>query len=221
MKANLIFLAAMAITVFATGQNQNSGNDALVVNPTFSCNGTFIQGTSSETIEEFLANFVNYPSESIRCGKQGTEVVCFTVTSDGEITNITIVNSVCPKIDQEVIRVLSLTNHKWQPGTVNGKKVSMEKEISIVFKMHRSNDFVLMAKDCLDKGNQMKMKGNLKKAIRFYDEAVNLLPGEPTLLAARAISRSEIGDEAGANQDWARLNKLGFFDNNTAARDIP
>ena len=213
MKANLIFLAAMAITVFATGQNQKVNNDGFV-NPVFKCNGTLVQGTSFETIDEFLVNFVNYPFESIKCAKQGTEVVRFTVTPAGEITNVTVINSICPKVDQEVIRVLGLTNGKWQAGTVNDVKVHMEKEVSIAFKMRQSNDFTALAKDCLEKGNQMQMKGNLKKALKFYDQAVNFSPCEPTILAARGISRYEIGDEVGANQDWTRLNKLGFFKNN-------
>lgn len=211
MKAKLIFLVAMAITIFATGQNQNVNNDA-IVNPVFKCNGTLVQGTSFETIDEFLVNFVNYPFESIKCAKQGTEVISFTVTPAGEITNFTVVNSVCTKIDEEVIRVLSLTSGKWQPGAVNGMKVSMEKQISIAFKLHQSNDFEKLAQNSLKKGNEMQMKGNFKKALKFYDQGINYLPHEYTLLAARGICRYESGDIAGAEQDWNRLEKLGFFE---------
>ncbi|HAQ21245.1 MAG TPA: hypothetical protein DCR40_18740 [Prolixibacteraceae bacterium] len=214
MKKSVIFLVAMAITVFATGQNQKTNDDDVIVNPTFSINGTLIQGRNYATIDEFLLNFIEYPQESVSWETQGTEVVSFVVTPSGEVTDFKFINSACPKMDEEVMRVLRLTSGKWQPGTINGKKVPMEKEISIAFKMHRSNDFVALAKNCLNKGNQMKTKGNLKKAIRFYDQGINYLPCEPTLLAARSISRNEIGDEAGANQDWMRLKKLGFFEDN-------
>ena len=214
MKANLIFLAAMAITVFATGQNKNEFNENVVTNPAFSCNGTLIQGNSFESVNQFFLNFIEYPQESVRCNKQGTEVISFVVTSEGELTDIKIINSVCPKIDDEIIRVLGLTSGKWQAGTVNGINVPMEKEISIAFKMHQSNDFSEIGNDCLQKGNKMKMKGNLKKAVKFYNEAINYLPNEKTILAARSICRFETGDVKGAEQDWQRLQKIGFFESN-------
>jgi len=214
MKANLIFLAAMAITVFATGQNQNEFNENVVTNPAFSCNGTLIQGKSFESVDEFLLHFIEYPQESVSCNRQGTEVVSFAVTPQGELTDIKIINSVCPKIDEEIIRVLSLTNGKWQPGTVNGVNVSMEKEVSVVFKMHQSNDFVKLAQNSLKKGNEMQMKGNLNKAVKFYNEAINYLPNEKTILAARSVCKYEMGYVKGAEQDWNRLQQIGFFDIN-------
>lgn len=214
MKANLIFLVGMAITVFATGQNKNEFNENVVTNPAFSCNGTLIQGNSFESVNQFFLNFIEYPQESVRCNKQGTEVISFVVTSEGELTDIKIINSVCPKIDDEIIRVLGLTSGKWQAGTVNGINVPMEKEISIAFKMHQSSDFSEIGNDCLQKGNKMKMKGNFKKAVKFYNEAINYLPNEKTILAARSICRFETGDVKGAEQDWQRLQKIGFFESN-------
>jgi TonB family protein len=212
MKANLIFLAAIAITVFATGQNQNANDCDVIVNPTFSSNETLIQGNSYVSIDEFILKFIEYPQESVSCKREGTEVVSFVVTASGEVTDIKIINSVCPKIDEEIIRVLSLTRGKWQPGKVNGEKAEMEKEISIAFKMHQSNDFKKLALNSLKKGNEMQMKGNFKKALKFYDQGINYLPHEYTLLAARGICRYESGDIAGAEQDWNRLEKLGFFE---------
>ena len=220
MKTTVIFLVAMAITVFATGQNQKTNDDNVVVNPTFSVNGKLIHGSNYSSIDEFLLNFVEYPQESVSCKTQGTEVVSFVVTPSGEITDIKFINSACPKMDAEVKRVLLLTNGKWQAGTVNGVKVPMEKEISIAFKMYQSNYFTVLAKDCLDKGNQQKMKGNLKKALKFYNEGVNYMPCESTLLAARGICRYEMGDETGANQDWNRLEKTGFFESENFTDEI-
>lgn len=58
------------------------------------------------------------------------------------------------------------------------------------------------------------MKQILKKALKFYNEGVNYMPCESTLLAARGICKYEMGDEEGAEQDQLRLQKLGFFENN-------
>jgi len=155
---------------------------------------------------------MKYPQESVSCKRQGTEVVCFLVTPQGELTDIKIINSVCPKIDEEIIRVLSLTSGKWQSGTVNGLNVPMEKEVSIAFKIHQSNDFKKLAQSNLKRGNEMQMKGNHKKAVKFYDEAIKYLPNEKTILAARSICKYEMGDAKGAEEDWTRLQKIGFFE---------
>ena len=214
MKTAVFFLAAMAITVFATGQNQNVTNN-VSVNPEFKCTGTIVQGTTFETIEDFLVNQVNYPFESIKCAKQGTEVISFTVTPEGEITNFKVINSICPKVDQEVIRVLSLTSGKWQSGTVNGVKVPLEKEVSIAFKMRLSNDFKEWAQSFLTKGINMQIKDNHKKAVRFYNEALNYMPNDKNILAARMNCKLEMGDDEGAEQDQLRLQKLINNENKT------
>lgn len=212
MKANFIFLAAMALTVFATGQNQHVYNENTVTNPVFLYNGTLVQSRSFESVDEFLLHFIEYPQESVSCKRQGTEVISFVVTPNGELTDIKIINSVCPKIDDEIIRVLGLTSGKWQAGTVNGINVPMEKEVSIAFKIHQSSDFKKMAQNSLKKGNEMQIKGNHKKAVKFYDHAINYLPNEKTILAARSICKYEMGDVKGAEQDWTRLQKIGFFE---------
>jgi hypothetical protein len=61
----------------------------------------------------------------------------------------------------------------------------------------------------------MQIKGNPKKAVRFYNEALNYMPNEKNILAARMNCRQEMGDVKGAEQDQLRLQKLVFNENKT------
>jgi TonB family protein len=216
MKKSVIFLAGMVITMIAAGQNQRTVEEITVTPPKFSAGETFIQGKYFTSVDDYLKNTVQYPQEAMNCGQQGTEVVKFVVTPTGEVTNFSVINSVCSGMDEEVIRTLQLTSGRWQPGLINGEKVAMEQEVSVVFKLHPSGDFVAMAKDYLKQGNKMLLKGNTRKALGFYDKAVTVLPNEEALLAVRGMCRFQLGDADGAAADCKRLKSLGYFNNQHA-----
>lgn len=161
------------------------------------------------TIDDYLKQYVEYPEESKRCCIQGTEVVKFIVTAEGKLTDFKVINSVCSKMDTEVIRVLKTTNGKWEPGSLNGKSVDMVQEVSVLFMLRESNDFVKMAKAYLDKGNKLFfIKKKPEKALKYYDCGIILIPNNETLLAARGYCRYELGDNEGAISDWTRLKEI-------------
>lgn len=206
MKTRVIFLASMLIAGVTFGQNQKPLIDLNSVQPVFNGTSAVNLEEPSETINDYLKKYVEYPHISINCGLQGTEVIKFTVTPTGEITGFKVINRVCPKIDKEVIRVLKTTNGKWTPGSVNGEIVAMEQEVSLSFLLYESNDLVQMATSFQKKGNKlMFVKKNPKKALKYFDRAIVFLPYEESLLAARGLCKYQIGDEEGAINDWNRL----------------
>lgn len=70
-----------------------------------------------------------------------------------------------------------------------------------------------MASRYLKHGNELLFaKANPKKALKYYDLGINLLPNNENLLYARALCRSKLGDMKGADHDWNRLKELGFLD---------
>jgi TonB family protein len=204
----------MLIAAFSFGQNQKPDfnielEETKVIPPKFCANDKFIQGETFETIDEFMSKNVVYPTQSSTCRVQGTELVKFTVNPSGELTNFVVLNSVCKKMDEEVIKVLKLTNGMWQPGFANGYPNAMEKEVSVAFVLHPSNDFVKMAKSYMKQGNKMLFeKNNPKKALKYYDAGINLLPNNETLLAVRGLCKYELGDDTGASRDWERISSL-------------
>ncbi len=117
-------------------------------------------------------------------------------------------------MDEEVINVLKQTKGMWTPATVNGQPVDMDVEVSVVFALHPSTDFVLLANNYLKRGNQnLFEKNNPKKALRFYDLGIKLLPNNETLLAVRGLCKYEMGDENGAIRDWERFKTLAERNN--------
>ncbi len=201
MKTKLLFAAGVLITTITTAQNQmlNSVEVTLPV---------FVENVSN-SIDEFLQKNAEYPTESYLAGLEGTEVVKFVVLKDGKLSDFSVVNSVSPEIDNEVIRLLSFTNLKWLPGTKNGIPVEMETEVSLAFKVKQTSDFVEMAKRNMKKGNELLfVKNQPKRALKYFDSAINFLPYNETILGIRGLCKYRIGDEKGADSDWSRANIL-------------
>lgn len=214
MKTSVIFAIILLAAVFASGQNQNE-QVIEVMQPEFlGIENTVAKlGEHSGSINSYLMENIVYPYNAASCRIKGTEVVKFTVTTEGELCDFKIVNCVCPDLDNEVIRVLKTTNGQWKPGLENSKPVAMEKEISVAFILSTKNVFISKAKQYLYRGNKlMYVKNNPEKALKYYNKAINHLPNEESLLIARILCKNQIGDEDGAQEDWNRL-KL-FTENN-------
>jgi TonB family protein len=202
MKRNLIFAMSMLVAAFAVGQNQ-SLKEIEVKAPMF-------HSAFYDDINDFLLSGIEYPAEASKAGFEGTEVIQFMVTQSGTVTDFKVINSVCDAIDKEVIRVLKITNGMWIPRYENGAPVAMNKEVSVVFQLNPSNDFVAMAKGYLAKANQLFfIDRQPKKALKYLDKGVNLLPHDETLLVVRGMCRYELGNETGAQEDWDRIADNG------------
>lgn len=209
MKTNLFFAAGMLIAAIATGQNQELFSIE-VTPPAF-------KGNAPNSINEFLQKNVEYPAEAAIRKHQGTEVVQFVVTLEGKLTDFKVINSVSFEIDKEVFRVLELTSGNWVPGIINGEPVSMETEVSMAFMLNPKSDFVEMAKWNMKKGNELLyLKNQPKKALRYFDWALNFLPHNETIHAIRGFCKYTMGDENGANRDWDRANILAIRNGNTS-----
>jgi len=202
MKRNLFFMVSMLVAVFAFGQNQ-SLKEIEVKAPMF-------HSAFYDDINDFLLSGIEYPTDAVKAGYEGTEVIQFVVTQNGTVTDFKVINSVSDAIDKEVIRILKITNGMWIPRYENGAPVAMNKEVSVVFQLNPSTDFVAMAKSYLEKANQMFfIDKQPKKALKYLDKGINLLPHDETLLVVRGMCRYELGDETGAQNDWNRIADSG------------
>lgn len=217
MKTKVVFLLCMILSVIVFGQNEKQKIlfETKVVPPKFPVIKTTIQGKSIESINDYLGSYVQYPDKALNSSSEGTEVIQFVVTPSGELISFNVINSVSSDFDHEVIRVLKLTNGNWKPGTVDGEPVAMIKEVSLVFKLLKNTNFVSMAKKYSAKGGKMLfVEKNPKKAIRYFDMGITLLPNEESLLTMRGICKFELGDENGARSDWNRIRNLSDSDKN-------
>jgi preprotein translocase subunit SecA/nephrocystin-3 len=85
-------------------------------------------------LSNYISSNVHYPESAKKERIQGQVKVSFVVDSDGSITDVAIVNSVDPLLDQEALRVVRNMPH-WQPGIINGQTVRFKFTIPISFKL--------------------------------------------------------------------------------------
>jgi hypothetical protein len=215
MKTSVIFLLCLIFSVYAMGQNQKGLSGATISAPKF----TGIPNTvpvlvqqQFQSIDQYLATHVNYPEAAIKHYLCGTEVLGFTVTPEGEVSNIKVINSLSREIDNEVIAVLKTTSGMWKPGFINEDAVPMDKEVSVVFKLQEqsANEFKELARTYYTRAcDNLLMKQDPKHALKYFDKGIMLLPKDRSLLALRGLTRYELGDKDGALGDWNRIKNLG------------
>lgn len=210
MKTILVVFICLAFFLVSFGQNKP---------PKFETKKyVMITGDKScESINDYLRNCVGYPDECLQSKDEGTEMVKFTVTPNGELRNFEVINSVSPTIDKQVIQMLEQTSGMWTPGLKNGNPVTMEKEISILFKYGEFEEFALCrdfkkkATACLNRANKLLLvKNKPEKALKLYNKGIRYCPNEDCLRAARGLCRYELGDIAGAFKDWERMTIAGI-----------
>jgi len=85
-----------------------------------------------EARTKFLKKNIIYPEREKSYDIQGQVVVGFVVEKDGTFTNINIIKSVSPGIDEEAIRVVKIMP-PWNPGKQNGNIVRCQMSIPIRF----------------------------------------------------------------------------------------
>lgn len=84
-------------------------------------------------MQEFIRGNLRYPEAALDSGVEGRVIVRFVVTGKGEITNITIIRSLDPDCDKEVMRVIELMPN-WIPGRHKDKHVSVYFTLPVLFK---------------------------------------------------------------------------------------
>jgi TonB family protein len=161
------------------------------------------------SLDDFIREIVQYPAVSYQWRHQGTVVIGFMVTSGGGLKDFTVINSVSPESDSEVIRSIKSTEGRWISGSAEGEPADMQQEVAVTFKMNPKSDFMSDAKKYMQKGNQnLFVKNRPKKALACFNQGIKLLPNDMTLLAMRSLCKHRLGDARGAGSDWERLSVL-------------
>lgn len=91
---------------------------------------SFVGG--QDAMFRWLSEHIQYPEEAFKNGIKGRVVATFYVERDGSVTNIEIIRSVHPLLDNETIRVLGAMP-KWIPGTQNGEPVRVKYTVPLTY----------------------------------------------------------------------------------------
>ncbi|MEM1323803.1 MAG: TonB family protein [Bacteroidota bacterium] len=94
---------------------------------------------SNKELLAFIAEHINYPKEAAKAGVEGTVVVKFKVSAEGEVSEQRILRSVGHGCDEEVLRVMGIMAampERWVPAKDEaGKKVASDFALPIKFKL--------------------------------------------------------------------------------------
>lgn len=88
----------------------------------------------TEKLIRFIVSNIKYPADAKAKGIEGTVFVKFIVKKDGTISNVSLIRGIGSSCDEEAIRVVKLMP-KWIPGEQKGKKVDVEFNLPIKFKL--------------------------------------------------------------------------------------
>jgi TonB family protein len=93
---------------------------------------SFPGGTDS--LRQYLARYMKYPADARRQGIDGTVKVKFTITKDGSLSDIQLLNNVNPFLDQEALRLVNAMP-KWVPARLDGREVNMSFILPVAFRL--------------------------------------------------------------------------------------
>jgi TonB family protein len=86
----------------------------------------------------FLAQNIRYPAESVRTNVTGRVLITFLVHEDGHSSDYRIEYSADKRLETEALRVVKLTNGKWQPAQFKGRPVQSRFSLPIGFNVESS-----------------------------------------------------------------------------------
>jgi len=96
---------------------------------------TFMGGGEYE-FAKWVNEHLEYPEAARENRAQGRIIVQFVIDTEGNVTNITILRGIDPALDNEVVRVVSMSP-KWTPGKQNGVPVPVKHVFPVTFRVEK------------------------------------------------------------------------------------
>lgn len=89
-------------------------------------------GGDANAFSKWVNERLIYPKDAKKNGIQGRVTLQFTVDTDGTVSEVKVLRGVNPSLDQEAVRVVSLSP-KWIPGKQRGKPVKVTYTFPVIF----------------------------------------------------------------------------------------
>ena len=98
---------------------------------------SFLNSTDPrQFLEKWVYQYLKYPQEAVRDGVQGRVMVEFIINKDGKVSDVRVVKSVSPELDEEAIKVVA-ASPKWKPAKHRGQKVRCSMTIPVEFRLEK------------------------------------------------------------------------------------
>lgn len=93
---------------------------------------------SLKKLNIWVENHLQYPKTLKKAGIQGRVILGFTITKDGELTDVKVRKGVHPLFDAEAIRVIKTTAGHWTGGfdAFTGKPVDVSYTYPVIFRLN-------------------------------------------------------------------------------------
>ncbi len=206
MRLSILMLVFALSSSFAFAQDEDESKKTGMMNV---LEPEFKGINETADIFEFLEENLTYQRELInKTGLEGSVIMQFDILPTGNLSEFLVVNSVCPEYDEAVIKALKATNGAWNPGTNNGHPVTMEKEVTVVFKFE-GIEMYKTAQSYANRADKLFKVGKYSRAIKLYDKAIILCPNCPSTLYQRGLAQYYSGNPKGALKDFERIADLG------------
>lgn len=92
-------------------------------------------GAGDYALLELIGKEIRYPSEALTYGQQGTVYLKVSIDAAGNPTQVGVLKSVAPSLDEEALRVVNLID-QWLPKIIEGEAVASEVTVPVKFKMN-------------------------------------------------------------------------------------
>ena len=171
----------------------------------------FVGLAACEDLHEFVDEHLRIPTHFRNAEILAPLVIRFTVLPNRTISDVQVIQSIVPDFDEAVLELLQSTNGKWNPGTINGQAVPMEKEVTVIFNTSNKDVFELYKSAQLDKSRADKLlnEGKYHRAIRYYSRSIESVPSFEQAIYGRGLAKYYAGDLEGALIDFERVTELG------------
>lgn len=97
---------------------------------------TFFKGNEATFLKKWVYTYLKYPEVPMKMGIQGEVIVEFIIEADGTLTNVRIARGIDDYLDDEVIRVVSVSP-KWTPGMIGDRKVRVKYSLPVEFRLKK------------------------------------------------------------------------------------
>ena len=100
----------------------------------------FFHSDLKHFMDSWVYSYVKYPQSAVDQGIQGTVNVSFIIEKDGSVSNVTVVKGVDDLLDEEAVKVISVSP-KWSAGEIGRRKVRCRVTVPVEFRLQKGNRF--------------------------------------------------------------------------------
>lgn len=191
----ITILFIVVISQFTTVSGQTGSSSVQKVQ-----NAKYLGGNLSELIKKRIV----YPEAAIENSIDGDVIVSFVVNSNGKLDSLTVTESPGDILSVEVKSALKRIMNNWMPCRINGNKVNRQYSIVFRFRLYKNRKPPVYR----ERADKLFIREKYKKALKFYNRAIEDNSYDYRLFDSRAETRDELGDTEGADTDFRKAERL-------------